>query len=132
MGDDIQIAHKGTADAYLSIMGSLGVGIGLAKSLVSERGVGEFAKRYFIPQDASPISIKEAIVSWHVAGNLVEIVRKRKTPRISLATVLAYLGYGYRSVGSANMRYHRMGNRMRNWLLLLTLPGQPFGVDWDV
>lgn len=132
LGDDIQIAHRQVAESYLSVMGSLGVGIGLAKSLVSNIGVGEFAKRYYIPQDASPISLKEVVVSWHVAGNLVELVRKRANSKITLATVLAYLGYGYRSVGSVNKRYHKMGTRMRNWLLLLTLPGQPFGVDWDL
>jgi len=132
LGDDIVIAHRDVADQYQSIMRDLGVGIGLAKSLVSPKGTMEFAKRYYTPSDASPISLKEVVVSWHVAGSLVEIVRKRITPAIGLPQVLAYLGYGYKTRGSINKTYHSMTTRLRNWLLLLTLPGQPFEVPWDV
>jgi len=131
LGDDIIIAHRDVAREYLNLMRDLGVGIGLAKSLVSEKGTAEFAKRYYTPSDASPISLREVVVSWHVAGNLVEMVRKRITPQMTMSNVLAYLGYGYRAMASVNQKYHRMSNRMRNWLLLLTLPGQPFGVSWD-
>lgn len=131
LGDDIVIANRDVAEQYQFLMRDLGVGIGLAKSLVSSKGTMEFAKRYYTPSDASPISLKEVVVSWHVAGNLVEIVRKRKTPAIGLAQVLAYLGYGYKTRGSLNKAYHGLSNRLRNWILLLTLPGQPFEVDWD-
>lgn len=131
LGDDIVIANRDVAEQYQFLMRDLGVGIGLAKSLVSSKGTMEFAKRYYTPSDASPISLKEVVVSWHVAGNLVEIVRKRKTPAIGLAQVLAYLGYGYKTRGSVNKAYHGLSNRLRNWILLLTLPGQPFEVDWD-
>lgn len=112
-------------------MRDLGVGIGLAKSLVSRKGTMEFAKRYYTPSDASPISLKEVVVSWHVAGNLVEIVRKRINKALGLPQVLAYLGYGYKTRGALNKNYHAMSNRLRNWLLLLTMPGQPFEVNWD-
>lgn len=94
----------------------LGVGIGLAKSLVSPKGTMEFAKRFYTPADASPISIKEMAVSFEVAGNLVEIVRKRmeKHADLNLSSVMAYLGYGYKARGSVNKRYHRMSVRMRH------------------
>lgn len=131
LGDDVVIAHRGVAEQYLLIMAELGVGIGLAKSLISEKGVCEFAKRYYMPGDSSPISLKEVVVSWQVAGNLVEIIRKRKSPRLGLPQVLAYLGYGFKARGSINKSFYKLSNRLRNWLLLLTLPGQPYQVTWD-
>nr|UPW42155.1 MAG: putative RNA dependent RNA polymerase [Guangdong mito-like virus 3] len=45
LGDDIVIADKGVAKAYLSLMEDLGVGINLSKSLESNVGLAEFAKR---------------------------------------------------------------------------------------
>lgn len=46
LGDDLVIADKGVADHYLSIMNQLGVPININKSLVSESGFLEFAKRW--------------------------------------------------------------------------------------
>jgi len=45
---------------YLRIMGDLGVEVGLAKSLVSVIGYGEFAKKFFNSTDiVSGLSLKE-------------------------------------------------------------------------
>jgi len=50
LGDDIVIANQKVASHYLSIMRDLfGVEINLSKSLESETGVSEFAKRLFTP-----------------------------------------------------------------------------------
>jgi hypothetical protein len=46
LGDDIVIADKAVAREYLNIMEELGVGIGLAKSLISSSKTIEFAKRF--------------------------------------------------------------------------------------
>lgn len=46
VGDDIVIADRAVADQYLSIMRHLGVTISLNKSIVSESGLLEFAKRW--------------------------------------------------------------------------------------
>jgi len=46
VGDDLVIADKSVADHYLAIMRHLGVPINLHKSIVSECGVLEFAKRW--------------------------------------------------------------------------------------
>lgn len=131
LGDDIIIADKRVAERYLANMRDLGVGIGLAKSLVSPKGTAEFAKRYFTPKDASPISVKESVVAWHTVGNLVDLVRKRNRESLSLANVLAFIGYGYKVRGAVNKRLHRMSLRMRHWILLLTYPGAPFEVPLD-
>jgi len=113
-------------------MGQLGVQIGLAKSLVSPRGVCEFAKRFFTPADSSPISLKEVAVAQSSVGNLVELVRKRADSfPVTFANVFAFLGYGYRVRGSINTRFSKLSNRTRNWLLVLTFPGSPFGVTMD-
>jgi hypothetical protein len=46
LGDDLVIADKHVADNYLAIMRQLGVPINLSKSLISETGFIEFAKRW--------------------------------------------------------------------------------------
>lgn len=133
LGDDVIITHPLVAAEYLKIMESLGVEIGLAKSLISRKGVGEFAKRYFTPRDSSPISLKEVVVSWFNSSNLLELANKRSllSSSLRLADVLSYLGYGYKAIASINKRYHRMPTRLRNWILTLTYPGQAFGTDLD-
>jgi hypothetical protein len=123
------ITNPLVAEEYRKIMAALGVEIGLAKSLISNKGVGEFAKRYFIPADASPISLKEVVVAQNSSANLLELSLKRKS--IRLADVLAFLGYGYRAIGSINRRYSKMPTRLRNWILTLTYPGQAFGKSLD-
>lgn len=47
LGDDIVIADKAVADHYLAIMRGLGVSISFHKSIVSESGLLEFAKRWY-------------------------------------------------------------------------------------
>jgi hypothetical protein len=125
LGDDVIITDPSVAAEYVKLMKVLGVEIGLAKSLISPCGVGEFAKKYFIPADASPISLKEVAVSLHDVPVLCELASKRKQAR--LADILSFLGYGYKAIGSINKRYSKLPSRLRNWLLTLTFPGQAFG-----
>lgn len=46
LGDDIVIADSAVAARYSSILDRLGVDISIGKSLFSDRGVCEFAKRF--------------------------------------------------------------------------------------
>jgi len=57
LGDDIIIADRAVAGAYLNLMTELGVTINLSKSFVIDSGGLEFAKRWFSPTlgDLSPI-----------------------------------------------------------------------------
>lgn len=57
LGDDVVIADAGVAEAYRSLMTALGVPINMSKSLVSEKGCLEFAKRWVHPDwgEFSPI-----------------------------------------------------------------------------
>lgn len=66
LGDDIVIGNTAVAREYLIIMKDIGVTIGLAKSVISPKGLGlEFAKRTLIRGnegkliDISPLSLKE-------------------------------------------------------------------------
>jgi hypothetical protein len=60
LGDDLVIANRPLAGYYLEIMKELGVEINLSKSLISQNGTLEFAKRAYVRGvDVSPISLKE-------------------------------------------------------------------------
>jgi hypothetical protein len=57
LGDDVVIFDQKVAEAYRELMAALGVPINMSKSLVSEKGWLEFAKRWFGPDlgDVSPL-----------------------------------------------------------------------------
>lgn len=117
LGDDIVIANGRVAREYLVIMAALGVGIGLAKSLVSRNGTLEFAKRFIVPGgDASPISLLEVVASLRSLVVLPEFVRKYD---ISMATVLTMLGYGYKVKGSILKPLDRMTGRLSAIVLVI-------------
>jgi hypothetical protein len=59
LGDDICIADSAVAKSYLSLMTDYGVDINLSKSLESDIGVSEFAKRLFKDEaDLTPMPPK--------------------------------------------------------------------------
>lgn len=76
LGDDIVIANGLVAREYVRLMSELGVGIGLAKSLISRKGGLEFAKRFFVAnQDCSPVAFKELFAA---RGNLAAMISFKK------------------------------------------------------
>lgn len=76
MGDDIVIADKAVADAYLQLMHFLGVDINMSKSLTSEIGVAEFAKRLISgSSDLSPVSPKLIMQTSENSFNIVTLIR---------------------------------------------------------
>lgn len=77
LGDDIVIANGAVARSYFSLMTEIGVGIGLAKSLISRNGVLEFAKRFYVRgQDCSAISLREVLTSIFDIQTKLEMGRK--------------------------------------------------------
>jgi hypothetical protein len=83
LGDDIVIADDSVAKVYLSLMESLGVEINLSKSLVSDKGVMEFAKRLISPlAEYSPIGPKNIL--WCL-----------KTPSMIPSAFMDMKGKGY-------------------------------------
>lgn len=82
------IADKVVADSYQHLMKFLGVDINLDKSLVSEQGVAEFAKRLVIgTEDLSPVSPKLALLTVYNSFNLVGLVRDLVGRGTSVQTV---------------------------------------------
>jgi len=65
LGDDVVIAHEGVANEYYSLITHLGVEINLSKSIISEGGLIEFAKRLESPfVDYSPVSAKGLLAAF--------------------------------------------------------------------
>jgi hypothetical protein len=126
LGDDVIIGHAEVAAAYLEIMSSLGVEVGLAKSLVSPKKlVGEFAKRFFIPREASMIPLKEVVAARYNLQEMIQFVRKYG---LSVSQMLSFSGVGFRVKGSLNKRFSELGSRTRNLLLIASHPSSPLGV----
>lgn len=65
LGDDVIIANSKVANAYLKFLSEIGVGVGLAKSLISKRRfVLEFAKKFFVDsKQMDMVPIKDCITT---------------------------------------------------------------------
>lgn len=98
LGDDSAAAVKRVVQEYLVICKELGVGVNLAKSLLSPNGCVEFAKRFFTPfGDASPISIGEILVADRNFSVMATWPRKRP---IRMADLFSLMGYKFKTIGS--------------------------------
>lgn len=77
-------------------MAKLGVGIGLAKSVISPKGIScEFAKHtFFKGEDVSPIPFKEYAEAISTGSSLMEFVKKYS---LSQSQIKHLLGLGFRS-----------------------------------
>jgi len=83
LGDDIVIADATVAAEYLKICEEFGIKVGLAKSLISQIGLINFANQTFIGLDnISPISLKEELKarSWSARLALAKRVLARWFP----------------------------------------------------
>lgn len=110
LGDDVVIANGPVAREYYTLMQELGVGIGLAKSIVGKKPVLEFAKRFIVfGQDASPISFLELASSRLALQTVSQYAEKYA---LSYAQVLSILDYGYKVKGGIQKNYHRLTGRI--------------------
>lgn len=87
----MSIADRRVAKAYVRIMRGLGVEISFAKSLESSRKTVEFAKKFWMPEDASPISFRELLCAERNAQSLVEFVKRFN---LTLPDALDVMGFG--------------------------------------
>jgi hypothetical protein len=100
LGDDIVIADEAVAKSYLALITSLGVEINLTKSVISESGFCEFAKRWTTPNyDYSPVGAKALLKAFRNGSYLVGLYQDLADKLFNLlphqvvgsfATVLAY------------------------------------------
>jgi hypothetical protein len=95
LGDDIVIWNSTVAREYLRIMKILGVEVGLAKSVLSKKGIGlEFAKRTIIQgHDVSPVPFKEQESAHRKLASLKQFAIKYEMSHLA---ILRFLGYGYK------------------------------------
>lgn len=128
LGDDIVIADKDVAYAYLTIMKELDVDINLSKSIISSNGSLEFAKRFFYNyQDVTGIPYLEMAVAKHDVRGLIQLFSRIKAWRpIRVSELLSYLGHGYKALSKITTKYSKMSKGMRGILQILSFPGALF------
>lgn len=87
LGDDIVIANEFVAERYLSLMsGVLGVEINLFKSLKSDIGVMEFAKRLVSPtEEFTPVGPKNVLLSIKNKSDIASLFLDMKNKGYSLS-----------------------------------------------
>lgn len=132
LGDDIVLTDKAVAEKYLILMDTLGVGIGLAKSLLSKSGSLEFAKRTWVRgRSATPFSLAELSVAVASLAALEELWRKAALfGEIRVAAVARFLGFGYKNLGQLPVGL-RLNNRLSRLLAYLHRPGGLFPMSFE-
>lgn len=125
LGDDSASANKRVVDEYLAICSEIGVGVNLAKSLLSPNGCLEFAKRFWTPRgNASPVSIGEIFVADVNFSTMANWPRKRT---IRPADLLAIMGYRHKVIGAfTSAKIKKLPRKARNMLIVLTSPWGPY------
>lgn len=121
LGDDLVIFDLRVKTAYLRIIAALGVECGIAKSLLSPKGLAiEFAKRtLYRGEDISPIPIKEFVAANLTLADAIAFARKYK---LSFPQLVKTLGYGYRVLGRLNQHVGQLNSRIRALLFAYHLP----------
>lgn len=103
LGDDIVIADRSVAKEYRSLLDALQVDISDAKSIVSETGCLEFAKRFWVKimsKDLSPVSAKAVLESYFLVGTQQLAYKYKLSPKTCLRLNKA----GYRVLGQMDTK----------------------------
>lgn len=133
LGDDIVIGDKAVAQVYFRLMTKeLGVKIQETKSLISDNGSFEFAKRTFIRgAEVSPISLKGFQAGLRNLPVMEAIVSA--LPGISayrLKDIVRTLGFGYKVLGRLQSALHKR-SRLQGLIVFLMRPGGLYGDSWS-
>jgi hypothetical protein len=135
LGDDIVIADDAVAREYQALCATLGLGIGIAKSLVARGKTLEFAKRfYFRAELVSGLPLKY----WAAAQQTLGVAHALSAwyPGGSLANFVRALGCGFKGASRVDAPWNSVPRRLRVLLVLLTQPltggkfAMPTWVDW--
>lgn len=121
LGDDLVIYDQRVKKAYLRIVDAIGVECGIAKSLLSPRGLAiEFAKRTLWKGiDISPVPLTEFVAANLTVSEAVAFARKYK---LSFPRLIKSLGYGYKVLGKLNIHIGKLNSRVRALLFAYYLP----------
>lgn len=138
LGDDIVIADREVALAYVRFMGDIGVGIGFHKSVISNNRSCEFAKRFFYKgKEVTPLPLLGAAVGWLGVSLVPEVIASASSRCgrvLSLYSIARYIGVGFKaSSGASNKAFRLMPRKLRSALILLLRPGsaRPAKSLWD-
>jgi len=123
LGDDVVIGHKATAKLYEEIIMLQGVKISPHKSIISNNGSCEFAKRFlWRGVDVSPISFKEVYVMRR--STTASLVTRLSSFRyVSRLEPYRWFGASYRVLPSYLLP---MKGRWKRFNLMLVSPSGPF------
>ena len=95
LGDDVVLGDRRVAEEYRRMLALLGVKISESKSLVSDTGAFEFAKKYYLHSgsfDCSPVSLRACLLARSTLG----LATIRNQYRVKLKSILRVGGAGYR------------------------------------
>jgi len=128
LGDDLVIGDYHVKVMYLKICKSLGVQVGLHKSLLSPKGLClEFAKRtVWVGQDVSPVPLRELVAASETLPGFVEFVRKYK---LSLPQSLRAFGFGWRNLSWLDKPLGKLSGNIRLIILGLSVPADADAVE---
>jgi hypothetical protein len=121
LGDDIVIANDQVAREYRLICQEIGLGIGIAKSLVARGKTLEFAKKFFFRgEHVSGLPIK----FWAAAQNSVGVTHALSAwyPSGTLANFVRSLGVGFKGASKVDAAWDVVPRRLKVLLVLLTQP----------
>lgn len=91
-------------------MEQLGVGIGVHKSLISRKGVLEFAKRFYVQgQDCSPVPFKEMAAALCDFESSTQYITKYA---MGAASIAGFIGLGYRVRGHLSATFDKINKKL--------------------
>lgn len=124
LGDDIVIGDRQVATAYREVMDQLGVSISKAKSLISESGGLEFAKKFrILDRDLSPVSVKMLRAARHSVAWMPVC---KNVGVSSIQVSMRLFGAGYRRYSSRPE--HINPNYNRHWFRHVLVALSPGGI----
>lgn len=113
LGDDVVIAHPEVAVQYRELLSKLGVSISVDKSLISETGCLEFAKKYWVKSvqtDLSPLSMRALLTIRSTLG-IVQLAQLYNIRNPNVLFRLAGAGFRVRArlySSKRNKRWERL------------------------
>jgi hypothetical protein len=121
LGDDLVIGDADVMVCYLAICESLGVKVGLHKSLLSPKGLAlEFAKRtVWLGVDVSPIPLSEFHAACQTLPQMLEFIQKYKLDPVD---ALRAFGFGWRTLTWLNKPLGKLSANVRLIILGLSMP----------
>lgn len=128
LGDDIVIFDKDVAYQYCIIMEDLGLWINPLKTLLSENGSFEFAKRFVYKSEIVHIVAFPELDASMLSLDALVTMLNRFSGISKLSTIFNILGYGYKAMSRLSGKISKMSLRMKLALVWIT---KPLNTKWS-